>query len=146
MTISLRSILLVTLQFILILSLGLSAKIIPASAWGWILVCGGLVIGGWAVFEMRHSKLRVQPEVAPGAVLITTGPYRFIRNPMYLSVLLVTFGWLFDRLTIWRASLWFVLIIVLVIKINYEETFLNKVFPKFRNYAFTTKKLIPFIW
>ena len=136
----------ITLQLAFIILLGLSAKVVPATLSGWLLVTGGLAIGGWAILEMRHSKLRVQPEVATDAILITTGPYRFIRNPMYLSVLLVTAGWLLDRLIVWRVLIWLALVVTLTLKLKFEELLLRVVFPDYEKYSKTTKRLIPFIW
>lgn len=113
---------------------------------GNLFLWGGITVGLWAVYEMRRSKLRIQPEVASGAILITTGPYRYIRNPMYFAVLSMTFGWLVDRPVIWRLSLWLGLIVVLVLKTKFEETLLKSAFADYPNYALKTKRLIPLIW
>jgi protein-S-isoprenylcysteine O-methyltransferase Ste14 len=47
----------------------------------------GLVL--WAVFVMGLRRLRVQPVVDQETRLVTTGPYRLVRHPMYAASLLV---------------------------------------------------------
>ena len=48
----------------------------------------GLFIGFWAIWSMRRSRLNIAPCVRKGSSLIQHGPYRFLRHPMYLSILL----------------------------------------------------------
>lgn len=42
--------------------------------------------------------------VAPTEQLVVEGPYRYVRNPMYVAVLTIVLGQ-----TLWHASLWLVL-------------------------------------
>lgn len=46
-----------------------------------------LVLGVWALVEFRRAKTPANPMKLTTA-LITTGPYRFSRNPMYLAMVL----------------------------------------------------------
>lgn len=79
--------------------------------------------------------------------LITHGIYRFIRNPIYLGVLIA-----FTGLPLYAASLYgflimFVMIPIFLNRIRMEEKLLVEEFQDaFRNYKKTTKKLIPFIY
>jgi len=143
---TLIGLLLVTLQFAGIIILGITGPGVPKDPTASVLVWGGLVIGFWAVLSMRKSRFRVIPEVAPDASLITNGPYRVVRNPMYLSVLMATLGWVIDFPTIPRAAAWLVILLALVSKLLYEERLLAERFPGYDIYKSRTKRLIPYIW
>jgi protein-S-isoprenylcysteine O-methyltransferase Ste14 len=61
---------------------------------GCLLVIAGIAIDAWAIaafFRFRTTIDPMHPERA--TQLITTGLYRFTRNPMYLGLLLVLTGW-----------------------------------------------------
>jgi protein-S-isoprenylcysteine O-methyltransferase Ste14 len=55
------------------------------------LVVGGAVLAGWAVATMRSAKTPLSPYESP-AHLVTEGPFRFTRNPIYLGGILVYAG------------------------------------------------------
>ena len=61
----------------------------------------GTVIALAGVVEFVRRKTTVNP-VTPGAaaVIVTSGIYRFSRNPMYLGLLLVLMGW-----AVWLSNL-----------------------------------------
>jgi len=54
----------------------------------------GLLAISVAVFSFRRARTTLSP-MAPAAAssLVTSGVYRFTRNPMYLGLLLVLVGW-----------------------------------------------------
>lgn len=52
------------------------------------LLGAGLVLMGLAVFEMTRAKTTIIPRYDPNA-LVTSGIFRFTRNPIYLGDLLV---------------------------------------------------------
>src|SRR5688572_7954471 len=58
------------------------------------VACAGLAIGLGGVVAFRRAKTTVNP-VTPEATttMVTSGLYRFSRNPMYLGLLVVLIGW-----------------------------------------------------
>ncbi len=60
-------------------------------------------LGGffWAVYTMRTGDASI-PTNEPTNVIVIRGPYRFSRNPIYLSMLFLQVG-----TSIWANSLWF---------------------------------------
>jgi protein-S-isoprenylcysteine O-methyltransferase Ste14 len=82
--------------------MGLGAKALPGSGFqlpgrpwlaGGIAVAGALVtISG--VLSFRRAKTTVNPLHPENATaLVTSGVYRWTRNPMYLGLLLMLLGW-----------------------------------------------------
>jgi protein-S-isoprenylcysteine O-methyltransferase Ste14 len=58
---------------------------------------GVLFLAGWmaltleSVGRFRRSKTSIVP-IRPAEALVSTGPYRYTRNPMYVSLALLTIG------------------------------------------------------
>jgi protein-S-isoprenylcysteine O-methyltransferase Ste14 len=140
------SVTLVAIQFVLIGVIAFTGPLWP-SGWGLrgMLAVGG-VIGLWALYVMGLRQLQVFPEVAGQAKLIVLGPYRWVRHPMYTSVLLATMAWVLGSPLTYRIILWVGLLITLLIKLQYEERLLMDRFPEYEAYRGQTKRLIPFVW
>ncbi len=138
--------LLVVVQIGLIVVIGVSGKVWP-EGWGWrgLIIASGL-LALWASNELRRTKFRATPEVPEGATLITTGPFRLVRNPMYLALIILAGGWLGPRPIPPRILAFLLLIAVLMVKISYEERFLAERFPEYGVYKRTTKRLVPWVW
>ena len=141
-----KSYLLVSLQLLTIGYLLVSGDAIPKHWILWILQLFAVSIGLWAVAIMSTSKFNVSPEVRDDASLISTGIYRFIRHPMYTSVLLIGLGLLINDFSWFRAGVYVLLFIVLVTKLFYEESMLIAHFPQYRNYIRHNWRLVPFIF
>ena len=58
---------------------------------GWPLLAGGLAIGALGFREMKRAGTNVDPR-EPTTAIVTGGPYRFTRNPLYLSMTLMYGG------------------------------------------------------
>jgi protein-S-isoprenylcysteine O-methyltransferase Ste14 len=55
------------------------------------LIFGGLTIGLLGFREMRRAETNVDP-YKPATAIVTEGPYRFTRNPLYVGMTLVYSG------------------------------------------------------
>lgn len=65
---------------------------LPLAPLGLALIVLGLVPPVWAVILFRRERTELNPTSAANAKLVTGGPYRFTRNPMYLGLLIETLG------------------------------------------------------
>ena len=140
------SALLVILQLGLIAALLLTGPLLARHPAAQLAEGCAALLGAWALAAMRRSRLRVMPEVAPGAALVTAGPYRWIRHPMYAAGLLFTGALAADRCTPLRVGLWLALVAVLSAKLAREERFLRARFPGYAEYARRTRRLVPGLW
>jgi protein-S-isoprenylcysteine O-methyltransferase Ste14 len=61
-------------------------------ALGIALILAGLLPMAWAVTVFRTAGTELNPTSETNAKLVTSGPFRLTRNPMYLGVTIVTLG------------------------------------------------------
>jgi protein-S-isoprenylcysteine O-methyltransferase Ste14 len=114
---------------------------------GLIIILLGLALRIWTrltIGRMYSGYLRVKV----GHLLVTDGPYRFVRHPGYTGFVLMALG-----LCIGYASLIGLIAIPalllpgLAYRMKVEERLLAEQFgEEYRTYALKTRKLIPFVW
>ena len=73
-----------------------------AKAIGWGFVIGGFGLAIWALVTMLRTSA-TNPTHARAGILVTSGPYRRFRNPMYLGYALVLLGLADMAQNIWIA-------------------------------------------
>lgn len=136
---------LISAQFGLLGLLLLPGPYIAHQAW-WFLQAFAVFIGLWAlaVVELRH--LNIIPDPKPGSRLICSGPFRFVRHPMYLSLLLYTLSLVMTTDSNLRWMLWLALLATLLVKLHYEESLLRNHLPDYATYQQNTHKLIPYLY
>ena len=105
----------------------------------------GLALAIWArVYLGRNWGMPMSQKADPE--LVTTGPYRSIRHPIYSGIILAMIG-----TTIAVSLYWLVAVVLLgayfVYSANAEERFMAGRFPdSYPQYKRSTKMLIPFIF
>lgn len=114
------------------------------SAWFLSLCAVGSVLGVVVLYYNRPRNFSVYPEVRIGATLITDGPYRYIRHPMYTALMAMMLGiagynghWINY---VGAAGI----ISVVVIKAFREERLLPLVFPEYSSYKDRTHRFVPY--
>lgn len=137
---------LVILQFSAIGWLIKSAYPFYLNITAFILCAIAVIIVAWALWVMRVSKFHILPMPHIDAELVTNGPYRFLRHPMYTAVLLFTAGLSLEHFQWYKVIVWFILLTVLLIKLHWEERMLLSKFPSYQSYQQTSFKLIPFLY
>lgn len=95
--------------------------------------------------EMKF-RFNIFPSLINNSTLTTSGPFKFVRHPMYTSTILTTLTWLVNEFSYLRLCTWILLVIVLNIKTLFEEKILSKEFPDYLKYRSKTKKLIPLLY
>jgi protein-S-isoprenylcysteine O-methyltransferase Ste14 len=107
------------------------------------LVFAGLGLGASALRQMRRAGTNVDPH-QPSTALVTGGPYRFTRNPIYLGFTLAYTG-----LGLLANSLWFLpfaaalMAILQTQVIRFEEMYLEDKFgPQYTGYKENVRRWI----
>ena len=65
---------------------------LPLVALAVLLVIAGISLSAAGAVLFRREGTEINPVSAPNRKLVTSGPYRFTRNPMYLGLVLITLG------------------------------------------------------
>jgi len=111
------------------------------------MISTALILIGTAGAVVALSQLgRSFSVMAETRQLVTSGPYRFVRHPLYLTEGIATIG-----LFVQFASGWTVLLLAVQIgfqlrRIHTEETVLTASFPEYAVYSQITARLIPGIY
>ena len=138
--------LLVIIQFSCLLYLVLFTKNMGSGIFLTIQIIG-FSLALWSVFVMGIGRFNIQPEVKKEARLITKGPYKVLRNPMYSGLILFFGATVIETLDIINISVFVILIIVLLSKIRLEEKYLSQKFGSgYNEYKEKSYRLFPFIF
>jgi protein-S-isoprenylcysteine O-methyltransferase Ste14 len=103
----------------------------------------GLMIWARATFGRRSFHGAADP--TPGG-LVTSGPYRFIRHPIYTAGCL--FGWtgVASNWSLPAAGLGILLLAGALIRMLCEEKLVAQAYPEYRQYARVTKRMVPHVF
>jgi len=142
---SLKSTILVLIQFLCIGIFAFSGKVIPQDIYLISVLLLFLFVAAWSMFIMKF-QFNAAPDILPGVTLKRNGPYKYIRHPMYTSLFGLAIIWLINEFSYIRLVTIIILFIDLFIKMNYEEKLLSQKFSDYSEYKKNTKKLIPFIF
>ncbi len=109
-----------------------------------LLLSSGCFLVGTVAATIAICWLGRSFSVLPQArALITDGPYRYVRHPIYLSELFAISGslWQFEQ----PAASAFMLAVagLQIARIHFEERILRKAFPEYGAYATRTARLLP---
>lgn len=138
-----------TLVFVQFLSIGLiliTGPVVPANMLLFLIEIFGAALGIWAILSMGIGRFNIIPDPKEGSHIVTRGPYRLIRHPMYLALLLFTLPLVIADFSWWRGLFWLALLVDLILKLNYEETLLEKKLDGYREYKQRSYRLIPFVY
>ena len=111
-----------------------------------ILLALAAGLGLYSIYNMGLDTFSPFPEPKKGSKHIQTGAYKFIRHPMYTGLILFGLILVLSNPELLNTITYLVLIYVLDAKATYEEKFLEKVYPTYKDYTENTKKFIPFIY
>jgi protein-S-isoprenylcysteine O-methyltransferase Ste14 len=109
------------------------------------LVLGGLLLEVWVMKVNSFASRTIQVEA--GQRVISTGPYRLVRHPMYLGSLVTDLS---TPLALGSYLAWpaFALLIPLyVFRLLNEENVLRRELPGYPEYCLGTRfRLVPYVW
>jgi len=121
------------------------AHTVTAMMIGTILCAAGIAFAICARWHLGRNWSAL-PSIQEGHELVTSGPYRFVRHPIYTGMITALLG-----SALATSVAWFIIFLFIgatfVWRIDREERFMMQLFPDgYPEYKKRTKKLIPLVW
>ncbi|HVM29392.1 MAG TPA: isoprenylcysteine carboxylmethyltransferase family protein [Candidatus Limnocylindrales bacterium] len=115
------------------------------------LVVGGLglamVVAGVGLVALAAGRLGPAatplPRPKPGSQLVADGPYRHVRHPIYVGVVLSAIGWALLTASLPALILVGLLAVLLDLKARREEVWLTESHPGYDEYRRRTRRFLP---
>ncbi len=112
-----------------------------------ILLLGTFVLTGWASVANTFLSAQVRIQAERGHHAVTTGPYRYVRHPMYVAMILsglslpLVFG------SFWALAVSACMWVVLIVRTALEDRTLQAELPGYADYARQVHyRLVPGLW
>lgn len=99
----------------------------------------------WARLTFGRRSFHAAANPTTGG-LVTTGPYRHIRHPIYTAVCLFGLSAVLAHLSLINALLGALLLAGAIARMLCEERLIIEVYPEYREYAQTTRRMVPYIF
>jgi protein-S-isoprenylcysteine O-methyltransferase Ste14 len=120
----------------------------PALAWvgvGLFALGDGPLL--WALCTNPYLEATVRIQRDRGQRVITTGPYRFVRHPMYVGGILLIASWPLVLGSLWAFVPVAVDVAALAVRTALEDRTLQRELPGYAEYARRTRfRLVPGLW
>jgi protein-S-isoprenylcysteine O-methyltransferase Ste14 len=120
----------------------------PAPALGWIgaaLTATGIGFAIWARVKLGRNWSS-HPAVKEHHQLVTTGPYAYVRHPIYAGIMLAALGTALVS-SIFGVGMFIFISIAFALRLRKEEKIMLELFPDhYPAYQKHTKRLVPFVW
>lgn len=123
----------------------------PLPVWtivlGYILFLAGFVISVWAGKVNKFAEPTVRIQRDRGHTVIDTGPYGFVRHPMYTGGIVLFFGSALALGSVLATIPATVTMLLLIVRAELEDRTLQEELQGYQEYARKVRhKLVPCVW
>ena len=109
------------------------------------LVGASLLTSVLAVNPWAESTVRIQTD--RGHQVVRAGPYRFVRHPMYIGMILTYIAVALILGSLWALAVAGVMTALLIVRTAFEDRTLRRELPGYENYTTSTRwRLLPGLW
>lgn len=122
-----------------------SALYTPPSWFGTVSTTVSVIAFSLAVCGLLYLRrsLSIIPEVRR---LVTGGPYRLVRHPLYAAEILAAVAFVMVNPGVLPVAVLAPFIATQLVRSRFEERLLTEAYPEYVAYARNTRRLIPFVW
>lgn len=114
---------------------------------GSILFAVTLALITWAVVVNPFAEKSVRIQTDRGHRVITSGPYRFVRHPMYVGLILLFVSTALVWGSVWVLRLNAIMAVLIIWRTACEDQTLRQKLPGYEQYAAATRyRLLPGVW
>lgn len=106
------------------------------------VIAVALMIWARVTFGLRSFHAAANPT---GGGLVTRGPYRWIRHPIYSAILIFTWAGALSHVSMASLGLGVLATVAVAIRIAAEERLLVERYPEYAEYAARTRRIVPFV-
>lgn len=103
----------------------------------------GLAI--WARRSFQKGTFRVTASPG-GSSIIRTGPYGFVRHPMYAAALLFIWAAVVSHVSVFTLAVGFAVSGIAIARVVVEERLLRARYSDYQDYARSTRALVPYVF
>lgn len=141
----------VVLQLLLLAAIVLAPRMGCSACPTWLRAAGMLLLalgaglGTWGLWALGRSATAF-PRPIEGGELVTRGPYRLVRHPVYAGLILATAGWALVRTSLVGLALVAALVLFFDRKSRREEAWLCEAYPDYDAYRRRVRKLVPWVY
>jgi protein-S-isoprenylcysteine O-methyltransferase Ste14 len=121
-----------------------------AGWWMWVgivMFIPGMALMAWSMVANRHAETTVRIQTDRDHKVVTQGPYRFVRHPMYVGAIVMYFASaliLGSEWALWTAG---VILVSLVWRTALEDRTLRRELTGYEEFARQTRyRLVPGVW
>ena len=107
------------------------------------LIAVGLMVWARVTFGRRSFHAAANP-TAGG--LVTTGPYRLIRHPIYTAACLFGWGSIVVHWSLVSVAFGILLLLGALVRMLCEEQLVKQKYPEYVEYARVTKRMVPYLF
>ena len=101
----------------------------------------------WVLVKNPHAESSVRIQEDRGHTVIGSGPYRFVRHPMYVGLIVLYASMALILGSMWALALDALITILLLWRTALEEEALRRELPGYEEYTAVTRyRLMPGIW
>jgi protein-S-isoprenylcysteine O-methyltransferase Ste14 len=111
-----------------------------------LLLFLGLAIGGMGIAHIGRESYSPFPKPTKKNILSRRGIYKYIRHPMYAGLMLVGLALLLSRFTPLALVFFLLFATATFVKAKLEETLMEQLHPKYRDYKRQVKMFIPYLY
>jgi protein-S-isoprenylcysteine O-methyltransferase Ste14 len=114
---------------------------------GGALFAASLLLIGWVMIVNPYAETSVRIQSDRGHRVITSGPYRFVRHPMYVGVMLMGIANPLLWGSVWALVMSAVMILLFIWRTAREDQTLRQELAGYEEYASQTRyRLLPGVW
>jgi protein-S-isoprenylcysteine O-methyltransferase Ste14 len=142
MTLSLAALL---LMVVAVLGLLATNSLLARTPEGIAVQVAALLLMVWARLTFGRRSFHASADPTPGE-LVATGPYRFIRHPIYTAACLFVWAGVLSNWSVLAGLLGVVLLVGAFVRMLCEERLVVAAYPEYREYARSTKRMVPYVF
>jgi protein-S-isoprenylcysteine O-methyltransferase Ste14 len=114
---------------------------------GSILFVLALAMITWVMIVNPFAESSVRIQTDRGHTVITSGPYRFVRHPMYVGIILLYSSTALIWGSVWTLGLGALLMVLMIWRTAREDRTLRQELAGYEQYAAITRyRLLPGVW